>query len=104
MTVRVCLEDGCPKLTRSTRCHDHERAKDKARGSAASRGYDYDYEQAKLLPEYVNATHCDACDEQFTAENPKTGGHLVALRNGGKGSQIVPHCRRCNYGWSKSGL
>ena len=37
--MRVCLEPGCPALTRSTRCRDHERAKDKARGTRQERGY-----------------------------------------------------------------
>lgn len=40
MTVRVCVEPGCPALTRRTRCADHERAKDKARGTRQERGYD----------------------------------------------------------------
>ena len=39
MTVRVCAEPGCPILTRSTRCRDHERARDKARGTTTERGY-----------------------------------------------------------------
>lgn len=102
--VRVCIESGCPRLTRKTRCAECERAKDKARGSSSARWYDYNFEQAKLLPDYLNATHCAECGEAFSADNPKTGGHSVALRRGGKGSKIVPHCRRCNYGWTKSGL
>lgn len=102
--MRVCIEDGCPTLTRKTRCSAHERAKDQARGTRQERGYDYAFEQAKLLPEYVNATRCAECDEPFTEDNPKTGGHSVALRHGGKESTIVPHCRRCNYGWARTGL
>ena len=104
MTVRVCAEPGCPILTRSTRCRDHERARDKARGTTTERGYGADFEKAKRRPEYVNATHCVECGEPFTPDNPKTGGHSVAIRNGGRGSEIVPHCRRCNYGWARTGL
>lgn len=104
MALRVCIEDGCVSLSPNTRCAPCARAKDAARGSSTQRGYDYAFEQAKLEPEYVNASRCVECGEAFTAENPKTGGHSVALRNGGKGSQIVPHCRRCNYGWSRTGL
>ena len=37
--MRVCIEDGCPRLTKSTRCPEHERAKDKARGTRRERGY-----------------------------------------------------------------
>lgn len=46
MTVHVCIEDGCPKLTRKTRCSEHERAKDKARGTRQQRGYDAEYDAA----------------------------------------------------------
>lgn len=38
--MRVCVEPGCPALTRASRCRDHERAKDKARGTRQQRGYD----------------------------------------------------------------
>lgn len=100
--MRVCID--CPKLTTKTRCPDCERAKDRARGTASERGYDADFERAKRQPEYVNATHCAECGEPFTATNPKTGGHSVPLREGGKGSKILPHCRRCNYGWRRTGL
>ena len=37
--MKVCLEPGCGTLTKRTRCRDHERAKDKARGTRAERGY-----------------------------------------------------------------
>lgn len=40
MAMRVCIEDGCPALTRTTRCPTHERAKDQARGTRQARGYD----------------------------------------------------------------
>ena len=102
--MKVCLEPGCPTLTERTRCTEHERAKDKARGTSTERGYDYAFEKAKCEPEYVNANRCAECGEPFTEDNPKTGGHSIAIRNGGRGSQILPHCRRCNYGWSRTGL
>ena len=104
MTKRVCAEPGCPALCESTRCPAHTRQRDKARGTRQQRGYDAAFERAKLDPEYVNATHCAECGEQFTEDNPKTGGHSVAIRNGGQGSKIVPHCRRCNYGRARTGL
>lgn len=102
--MKVCAEPGCPTLTKSTRCPAHTRAKDKARGTRQERGYDAAYLAQLDSPEYVNATHCDECGELFTVDNPKTGGHSVALRHGGRGSKILPHCRRCNYGWSRTGL
>lgn len=104
MALRVCAEPNCPALTASTRCNEHTRAKDKARGTRQERGYDAEYERQLKSPDYVAATHCSECGERFTQDNPKTGGHSVALRNGGKGSKILPHCRRCNYGWERSGL
>lgn len=102
--MKVCAEPGCPTLTRRTRCPEHTRARDKARGSSNARGYDAEYRAQLRSPEFLNATHCAACGCPFTANNPKTGGHSVAIRNGGKGSRIVPHCRRCNYGWQRTGL
>lgn len=47
MTVRVCIESGCPTLTRGARCTEHERAKDKARGTRQQRGYDADYDRER---------------------------------------------------------
>lgn len=102
--MRVCLETGCPRTTKRTRCDEHERARDKARGTRQERGYDAEFERAKRDPAYVAATHCVSCDEPFTASNPKTAGHSTALRKGGQGSAIVPQCRRCNYGWRRTGL
>lgn len=37
--MKVCIISGCPALTHDTRCPEHERAKDKARGTTAERGY-----------------------------------------------------------------
>ena len=102
--MKVCVEPGCPVLTKRTRCPEHERAKDRARGTRQERGYDRDYEQQLKDPEYVNATHCAECGDPFTEDNPKTGGHSVAIRDGGRGSKVVAHCRRCNYGWRRTGL
>lgn len=43
MALRVCAESGCPELTRSTRCTEHTRERDRARGSASDRGYGRDH-------------------------------------------------------------
>lgn len=37
--LKVCAEAGCPVLTRTTRCVDHTRERDRARGSSTARGY-----------------------------------------------------------------
>ena len=40
MAKRPCIEVGCPTVTDRTRCPEHERARDKARGTRQARGYD----------------------------------------------------------------
>jgi hypothetical protein len=68
MTLRVCGQPGCPVLvpkgTRSGRCPDHERERDKARGTPAERGYgpEHQRERAALLPE-AYGTQCIHCGE-----------------------------------------
>lgn len=102
---RVCTEPGCPTLIEAgrSRCTDHERARDKARGTAAERGYGSDYEAAKREPDYANATRCTRCGEAFTPDNPKTAGHIKAIRkHGPNNAGITPQCRRCNYGWART--
>ena len=104
MTKRVCLEPGCPTLVSGTRCSTHARERDRARGTRQQRGYDADYVRQLGTPEFVQATRCAQCGEPFTLDNPKTGGHTVALRHDGRGSAVEPQCRRCNYGWRATGL
>lgn len=42
--MKVCAESGCPVLTTSTRCTEHTRQRDRARGTRQERGYDADYD------------------------------------------------------------
>lgn len=44
MKHRPCLEPGCGRITSRTRCHEHERAKDRARGTRQERGYDVEHD------------------------------------------------------------
>lgn len=37
--LKVCSQPGCPELTASGRCAEHERQADRARGSRHERGY-----------------------------------------------------------------
>lgn len=37
--MKVCMEPGCPTLTKATRCAAHTRERDKARGTRQERGY-----------------------------------------------------------------
>jgi 5-methylcytosine-specific restriction endonuclease McrA len=101
MPRRPCLQ--CGTLTPGTRCPYCTRDRDRARGSRQQRGYDRAYEQARDTA-IRGATHCATCGQPFTTDNPATGGHVVARRRGGSTSDgIKPECRRCNYGWSRSG-
>jgi hypothetical protein len=53
MAKRPCLEPGCPVLTTRTRCPDHTRSRDRARGTRQQRGYDaaYDAERRRIQAE-----------------------------------------------------
>lgn len=101
---RVCREDGCGEPTTSTRCTARQRKHEAERGSAAQRGYGHAHRKATAAAK-ANATHCTRCGTPFTPDNPATGGHRVAVRHGGTSHDgIEAQCRRCNYGWRKSGL
>lgn len=102
--MKVCSVPDCPAIQRESKCAEHRREAERKRGSSTARGYDADYRAQLKIPAYVNATRCGSCGCAFTDDNPKTGGHTVAIRNGGKGSEIVAQCRRCNYGWLRTGL
>lgn len=101
---RVCSQPGCPKpATPSGRCQEHTRQADRARGSRQQRGYDAEYERARAAA-LAGADRCSSCGEAFTVDNPATGGHVKALRHGGTTRHgIAPQCRRCNYGWRRTG-
>lgn len=103
MRYRVCCEAGCPNVVEGhSRCDECRSAFERARGTKAERGYGRAFNRNKRAPEYLNATHCATCGQAFTETNPKTAGHVEALRNGG-GSEIKPECAACNYGWRKTG-
>lgn len=40
-SLSPCSVKGCPTLTRSSRCTEHEREADRKRGTSSERGYDY---------------------------------------------------------------
>lgn len=74
MAKRVCLTPGCPVLTDSTRCAEHQRQKDRARGSSTERGYGTDHRKlrAQLAPAAIG-TNCHFCGQPIEA------GQKVAL-------------------------
>jgi len=96
-----CTEVLSPSITR---CPTHALAYERARGSAARRGYGARHRHATRHAT-EGATNCTSCGEAFTPANPATGGHRRALRHGGTLAHgIEAQCRRCNYGWRRSGL
>lgn len=91
---RPCLV--CGRLSTGSRCPTHAKT--------AARGYGAPFQRARREPGYVEATRCATCGCTFTRANPKTAGHRVALRDGGTlADGIMAECRRCNYGWMRSG-
>lgn len=101
---KVCRVDGCHAPTTATRCTDHQREYEKQRGLPAQRGYTHAYRRAAARVTR-DATHCAQCGERFTADNPATGGHKRALRDGGSLAEgIEAQCAKCNLGWRRTGL
>lgn len=45
--MKVCAEPGCPTLTTTTRCPEHTRQRDRARGTRQQRGYDAEYDRRR---------------------------------------------------------
>jgi len=54
--VKVCAEPGCHILTETSRCEDHTRRRDRARGTRQQRGYDarYDAERQDIARRMAN--------------------------------------------------
>lgn len=103
MPLRPCLDCDRPTSRPDSRCYNCAAERELARGRRQARGYDAAYvrERDRAL---AGATHCCTCGARFTADNPATGGHIVARRHGGTTADgIKPECRRCNYGWEASG-
>lgn len=90
--MRVCAEHGCPELTKGTRCQEHERAKDRVRGTKAQRGYDAAYTRLRALV-LAEETHCWICGFMVHREHkaPHPGSpsvdHVVRLADGGRNTR-----------------
>lgn len=71
MSLRVCLEPGCPATTSKSRCPQHTRQLDQARGSSTARGYGYDHQQqrARLAPLVATGNvKCWRCNEYIVGD------------------------------------
>ena len=94
--MKVCLEPGCPTLTRATRCTQHERAKDRARGSAAARGYGRAHKAKRASWAEVVAqggVSCWRCGELIAPGDPFDLGHDDIDRTKYRGPEHV-QCNR----------
>jgi hypothetical protein len=93
--VKVCIEAGCPELTRTTRCPKHTREKDKARGTRQERGYgaEHDAERARWAPIVATGgVKCWRCQVLLDPSEPWDLGHDDHDRSTYRG----PECLRCN--------
>ena len=98
MAKRPCIEPGCPVLTTRTRCTEHERAKDKARGTRQARGYDAEYDAVgRDYQRRINDGHTFTCWRCSRPLGPQRGldwqlGHCDDDRDAIHG----PECPACN--------
>lgn len=68
MAKRVCCEPGCPTLTDTTRCTEHTRQRDKARGTRQQRGYDAEHDRERAKWKAIldrRPWPCGRCPEQI---------------------------------------
>ena len=93
----VCLD--CPTTTDpgKSRCHQHERARDKARGTRQQRGYDtaHERERERWQP-YVEAgiVACSKCGRLIQPGTPWDLGH-----NDQRTTWTGPEHAACNRGY-----
>ena len=101
MTLRVCLEPGCPTLTKATRCERHTRERDRARGTRQERGYGSEHD--RLRAEYQR--RMDA-GESFTCWRCETRGVVTVIDqsnwtlghcDGDRSIYHGPECPPCDY-------
>ena len=93
MARRPCIEPGCPVVTDSTRCADHGRARDRARGTRQERGYDAAHDALRAdYQRLMNAGvdfECWRCGDQIDPEHWHLG-HDDHDRSAHRGPECVP--------------
>jgi 5-methylcytosine-specific restriction endonuclease McrA len=101
----VCSTPDCAELHQGNgKCPDCRHESEKRRGTASQRGYGSTHRKAGDEA-IAGATHCTHCGQPFTDGNPVQRGHKVPIRDGGTTADgYEPHCRRCNLGWTRTGL
>jgi DNA-directed RNA polymerase subunit RPC12/RpoP len=97
--VKVCSEPGCPNLQAESRCLEHRRQQERARGTRQERGYDKAHDQ--LRAQYQERMDegqvydCWRCGQPVDRTN-WTLGHCDDNRSRYHG----PECPPCDYATS----
>jgi hypothetical protein len=106
--MQVCAEPGCPELTNRTRCTEHDRAKDKRRGSSKQRGYDAGYRRARaqVIREETDCWICgEPVDPTLRWPDPRSpsADHVTRREDGGSNdrSNLRLSHLGCNSGRSR---
>lgn len=97
--MTACLDCGRPgcKGSRCERC--------KALRAAESAYSEPGYAAEAARTRAAAGEHCPRCGEPYAPSNPPTAGHKVPVREGGTlADGLQAQCRRCNYGWKRTGL
>lgn len=92
-TKRVCLD--CYELTDQTRCPEHRRQREQARGSASARGYGADHKALRQQWAPLVATgnvKCARCANYIPADAPWDLDHSDEDRS----KYLGPSCAACN--------
>lgn len=76
--MKVCAEPGCPNLTDTTRCGEHTRTRDQARGTRQQRGYgaSHDKLRQRWARRVASGTvTCWRCNRRISPLEPFDLGH-----------------------------
>lgn len=96
--MRVCAEPGCPTLATATRCDEHRRERDRARGSATARGYGADHRALRASwqqrMDSGEAVGCWRCLTPIDPHEPWDLGHDD--RSNSTSTYRGPEHRACN--------
>jgi 5-methylcytosine-specific restriction enzyme A len=108
--LRPCAEPGCGSLVPKGRCPEHARTKDKARGTAQQRGYDYAWAQYSInwrqqhpmcgerMDGMIYTEHSECARENIVSP-AEVVDHIVPMSRGGSKWDPANHqslCRSCN--------
>lgn len=94
--MKVCSEPGCPEVQTETRCLEHRRQRERARGTRQQRGYDAEHDKLRArYQSYMDAGfayRCWRCGQPIDPAN-WTLGHCDIDRSKHHG----PECPPCDY-------